>query len=192
MKRLISIFLVVNINNLKIANLLKVGNLNLNFFPGGSTLMFNIYLFEIGFGPLGTSCSLALKILFCHFNGGRGARELPLLGPFKRSCLVVCSGVMRFFELPSLAEAATMVFLFFAPSFMEADVDKLRSETAIAKWKAKSKENKRVIMEVVEGKAASPAMQNEVPSTNHPRSVNTAYKKDDKILVSWNTSKKKR
>jgi len=28
-------------------------------------------------------------------------------------------------------------------------------------------------MEVVEGKAASPAMQNEEPSTNHPRSVNS-------------------
>jgi len=130
----------------------------------------------MGFGPLGTSCSLALKILFCHFNGGSGARELPLLGSFKRSSLVVCFGVIsvsRFCELPSLAEASAMMFLFFAPSFMEAKVDKLRSGTAIAKWNAKSKENKRVIMEVFEGKAASPAMQNEVLSTNHPRSINS-------------------
>lgn len=98
--------------------------------------MLNIYLFEMGFGPLGTSCLLALKILFFHFNGGRGARELPLSGPFKRSCLVVCFGVisvLRFCELPSLDEAATMMFLFFKPSFMEAKVDKLRSGTAIAK-----------------------------------------------------------
>lgn len=56
---------------------------------------------------------------------------------------------------------------------MEAKVDKLRSGTAIAKWNAKSKEKKRVTMEVVEEKAASPAMQNEVPSTNHPRSVHS-------------------
>lgn len=29
------------------------------------------YLFEMGFGPLGTSCALSLKILFCHFSPRR-------------------------------------------------------------------------------------------------------------------------
>lgn len=148
-------------------------------FSVSSFFCYWIYLFEMGFGPLGTSCSLALKNLFCHFNGGRGARERPPFGPCSWRPWPVSLSAISFLELcvlllPSLAEAATMVFSFLAPSLFEVKGEKLCSRTAIVKWETKSKEKKRA-MQLDKGDIASPAMQNDLPYKNHPRSYLNLY-----------------
>lgn len=119
----------------------------------------------MGFGPLGTSCSLSLKILFFHWNEGLEPLECFLpLGPFCRSGILV----LKFCVLASFVELATVLLLL--SSFVEEEV-KVCSWTAIVKWKAKSKEKKRVMQVIIEGNVASQAMQNEGTCKNHSRSV---------------------
>ena len=75
----------------------------------------------------------------------------------------------------SVFEAAIMVFLFLEPSFVEVKGEKLCSWKAIVKCKTKIKKKKRV-MQAVEGDIdASPAMQSELTSKNHSRSLRSLF-----------------
>ena len=80
----------------------------------------------MGFGPLGSSCSLALKILSCHGNGDLLAWYLPflLLGEGTWIALAVVDSLL-YVELvldlptPSVLEVNSMLFLFMDP-YLEA------------------------------------------------------------------------
>lgn len=161
--------------NLKAIHL-SIGNNNFFFLflflSCGSSFFFYyyyynwIYLFEIGFGPLGTSCALALKILFGDWECSLfGTWMLPLsVSPTAISLLEFCA-------LYSLAEVATLEFLFLAPSLLEVKGEKLRcSNIAIVKWETSSKEKRRT-MQVEKEDGVSQAMQNKVPYENHQRSM---------------------
>lgn len=147
---------------------LKVGNNTFFFlfFCGSSFFYYLIYLFEMGFGPLGTSCALALKILFWDWE----CWECSLFGTWMLPLPVSPSAIsfLEFCSLSSLAEATTLVFLFLAPSLLDVEGEKiLCSSMAIVKWESRSKEKKRA-MQVEKEDAVSPAMQNKRPYENHP------------------------
>lgn len=101
----------------------------------------------MGFGPLGTSCSLALNIFSCHGNGG----FLPLL-PTWMAPLVAVETVLHVESVldlaaPCLLEVNSMVFLFkAAPSLMlvRGGGGKLSFMSAMVESERSSRQKKRV------------------------------------------------
>jgi hypothetical protein len=106
------------------------------------------YLFEMGFGPLGTSCSLALKIFSCHGNGGLLPwNNLPLLRTW--TALVAVDRVLHVDSVldlppPCLLEVNSTLFLFKpAPSLILVTGGKLFFLSAMVVSDISSRKKKR-------------------------------------------------
>jgi len=102
----------------------------------------------MGFGPLGTSCSLALKIFSCHGNGGLLPwNNLPLLRTW--TALVAVDRVLHVDSVldlppPCLLEVNSTLFLFKpAPSLILVTGGKLFFLSAMVVSDISSRKKKR-------------------------------------------------
>ena len=110
----------------------------------------------MGFGPLGTSCSLALKIFSCHGNGDLPAWNLPLLRPGEGltwMALVAVDSLLHVElvlddDLPNpsnfLEVNDSMLFLFMAPALKV----RFLSVSAIVVSEISKRRKKKMVREV--------------------------------------------
>jgi hypothetical protein len=110
----------------------------------------------MGFGPLGTSCSLALKIFSCHGNGDLPAWKLPLLRPGEGltwMALVAVDSLLHVElvlddDLPNpsnfLEVNDSMLFLFMAPALKV----RFLSVSAIVVSEISKRRKKKMVREV--------------------------------------------
>ena len=109
----------------------------------------------MGFGPLGTSCSLALKILSCHGNGDLLAWYLSFLLPGEGTwiALAVVDSLLHVelvldLPTPSFLEVNSMLLLFMDPSLEATSGENLRFLSAMVVLETSNSRKKKRVIEV--------------------------------------------
>nr|POE53809.1 hypothetical protein CFP56_67500 [Quercus suber] len=108
----------------------------------------------MGFGPLGTSCSLALKILSCHGNGDLLAWYLPFPLPGEGTwiALAVVDSLLLVelvldLPTPSFLEVNSMLLLLMDPSLEATSGENLRFLSAMVVLETSNNRKKKRVIE---------------------------------------------